>query len=388
MFLTESQSILIKSDALKGLEFLNNQKINNEFNVIIVDPPYNTGNPVSEKFVYKDNRTQEEWKYLIIETFTKARELLSEDGVIFVNIDENVYLLKFLLDEVFGANNFIDNFIWVKNSTKNNSKTNSHNHEYILCYAKNKKVIESLNYFKIAKQGLREVEEQRQQIISTNNLTLEEKKNLLEQTLKHLYKNHPKVKKNKGIKQYKYVDDNLDIYRISDVSAPSGGGYQHTILHPITNKICKNPVGGYRFNADKINELLNNDLIYFGKTEKTVPQVKRYLKDMETEVAKSVFENFDDGIKDLQRILPNVYFNNPKPISLIQHLLSFINKKSSDLKVLDFFCGSGSTIQASIEYGVGLIVGITNNENNIFDNITLPRIKTINSKVIVYDLSV
>lgn len=387
MYQSNTKSILINSDSLKGLHFLEDKNnFTGKFNVIIVDPPYNTGNKVTDKFVYKDDRTLDEWSKLIVDTFSKAKELLTEDGIIFINIDENVYHLKLLLDDIFGKNNFIENFIWVKNSTKNNSKTNSHNHEYILCYAKNKPVIETLNYFKIAKQGLREVEEQRQIILSLKDLSLEEKKNLLEESLKQLYKSNPQVKKNKGIKHYKFVDDNLDIYRISDVSAPGGKGYQHTILHPITNKICKNPVGGYRFNTEKVNELLRNNLFYFGKTEKTVPQIKRYLKDMETEVAKSVFENFDDGIKDLQRILPSAYFNNPKPVSLIQYLLSFVNKRNEDLKVLDFFCGSGSTVQACIEYGVNTVVGITNNENNIFYNITVPRIKAIDNNVEVYDL--
>ena len=189
MYQSNTKSILINSDSLKGLHFLEDQNnFTRKFNVIIVDPPYNTGNKVTDKFVYRDDRTLDEWSKLIVDTFSKAKELLTEDGIIFINIDENVYHLKLLLDDIFGKNNFIENFIWVKNSTKNNSKTNSHNHEYILCYAKNKLVIETLNYFKIAKQGLREVEEQRQIILSLKDLSLEEKKNLLKESLKQLYK--------------------------------------------------------------------------------------------------------------------------------------------------------------------------------------------------------
>lgn len=361
---------LINTDNLLGLNnLLHNYQ--EKIDCIIIDPPYNTGN---DNMIYFDNFKQSEWISFMKERLLKAKELLSAEGVIFIHINnKELFYLKILLDEIFEEKNFIENFIWVKNSIKNNSSLHSNNHEYILCYAKDKNKIKKLNYFKKQKEGLEEV----YSILSAveNNLTLniEEKVELLTKKLKEFYKNNKNLK---GINQYKFVEENnakLKIFRISDVSAPNKKGNFFNILHPITGKVVKNPAGGYRYNEAKMNEILEKNLLYFGKDEKTIPQYKRYLEDVETEAVKSVIENFDEGYKDLEKIIPNHNFNNPKPVSLIKFLLTLINKDK--FFILDFFAGSGTIGQAVNEINIEnkkeiVCLAITNNENNICESIT------------------
>lgn len=381
-----NQYNLFNCDNLVGLNILIQNNIKVDY--IIIDPPYNTQN---KSFIYNDYFDENEYLVFMKERLLLAKELLKPTGLISIHInDAELYSLKLLLDDIFGKENFIENFIWIKNSIKNNSKTTANVHEYILTYALNKKRVEKMNYFKVNKIGLDEVLEIQNKIKNDSSLSLSNKRTLLEKELKVLYKQF----KNNGISQYKFVDDNLDIFRISDVSAPSSAkpnsqsGTFFDIIHPITQKVCKSPKNGYRFSKEKINYLLENNLFYFGKDENTVPQFKRYLKDVEKEVAKSVIVNFDEGIKDLTKIVPNANFNNPKPVSLLTHLIQFILNKENqneELVILDFFAGSGTILQAVNQINREekrklQCFAITNNENNIIDNITLKRANAILDK--------
>ena len=373
------KNILIEGENLLVLEHL--ISLNKKFSLICIDPPYNTK---SKEMTYNDffytlpnGDNHSVWLSFMNERLKKAKELLTEDGVIFINIDEYEHAyLKLLCDSIFEEDNFIDSFIWEKNSTKNHSKLHSNNHEYILCYAKNKKNIESLSYFKKKKQGVEEVNDIVETIKNDNSII--NKKEEIEKSLNILYKNR---KEYKGIKQYKFVEENsLKVFRISDVSAPNGNGNKYDIIHPITNKVCKSPAGGYRYKDETIIDLISKNRFYFGKTESTVPQYKRYLEEMETEVVKSVILNTDEGKKDLEKIFGYCPFNNAKPLSLLKILISMINKK--EMNCLDFFAGSGSFGHAILEFNNEnntnhSFVLITNNENNIFEDVTSKRFEIL-----------
>lgn len=369
---------LINGENYLTLQLLNQHGFNNKIDCIIIDPPYNTENL---KMKYNDVFYRNEWIDFMKNRLIVAKELLSDDGVIFIHINDKEYAyLKILMDEIFQEENFIENFIWQKNSIKNNSKTTSNNHEYILCFAKNKKQIEKLNYFRQEKQGLSEIYQLKQNIVKQlekENKTIIEIRDILEKEIRNFYKNNKHLK---GISQYKFVDDNLNIFRISDVSAPNKNGLNYDIIHPVTKKICKNPSGGYRYNEETLKEILEKNLFYFGKDENTVPQYKRYLVDVEKEVMKSVITNFDEGYNDLKKILPDSDFNNPKPVSLIKTLLNAINKNK--FIVLDFFAGSGTIIQAVNEINCEQnknisCFAITSNENDICNSITLKRFQKV-----------
>lgn len=377
--LSSKKNILIEGENLLVLDHLISS--NKKFSLICIDPPYNTK---SKEMTYNDffytlpnGDNHSVWLSFMNERLKKAKELLTEDGVIFINIDEYEHsYLKLLCDSIFGEDNFIDSFIWEKNSTKNHSKLHSNNHEYILCYAKNKKNIENLSYFKKKKEGLEEVNSIVEKI-KQDHLIIN-KKEEIEKSLNTLYKTK---KEYKGIKQYKFVEeDTLKVFRISDVSAPNGNGNKYDIVHPITNKVCKSPIGGYRYRNETIVDLLSKNRFYFGKTESTVPQYKRYLEEVETEVVKSVILNTDEGKKDLEKLFGYCPFNNAKPLSLLKYLISMINKK--EMNCLDFFAGSGSFGHAILEFNKEnntnhCFVLITNNENNIFEDVILKRFEIL-----------
>ena len=379
----EINNILIEGENLHTLIGLS-LVMQNNIDVIYIDPPYNTGN---NDFIYNDKYVDSEdgykhskWLNMMQKRLQLARELLKEEGVLFISIDEHeLFQLKILCDSIFNEKNFVENFIWIKNSIKNLSLTTSNNHEYVLCYTKNIKKLSSLGYFKKEKPGLKDVYE------LINNAQIQN--NSIEETtekLKKFYKSNPQLK---GISMYNNVEvdsnGNYKVFRVSDISAPISKGSlnNYTVLHPITNKPCKVPSRGWAYSEETMKKNIEEGLIYFNKDESYVPAYKRYLNNVELEVCKSTFENFDEGKRDLADVfLSNDIFNNPKPVSLIKNLLSMIlNKKAL---ILDFFAGSGTTGQAVLKLnkedgGNRRFILCTNNENNICTDVTYPRLKTV-----------
>ena len=127
-------------------------------------------------------------------------------------------------------------------------------------------------------------------------------------------------------------------------------------------------------------QMIENNEILFGKDEKTIVQAKRYLKNVQTEVARSMFINNDDGKKELAKIFGESPFSYPKPVSLIKHCLQMIPNKEAI--VLDFFAGSGTTGHAVLELnkedgGSRQFILCTNNENNICEEVTYQRLNKV-----------
>lgn len=371
--------ILIEGDnyhSLSVLLFTHRENID----MIYIDPPYNTG----KEFTYNDKLVSEEdtfkhskWLSFMNKRLLLAKELLSDKGLIFISIDEHEQAqLKLLCDEIFGEENYVENLIWVKNSTKNNTKTFSTNHEYILVYAKSKFQIMKGNGFKIEKPGLKEVNEIRNQFLE-EDLTKFSKPHLeLEKRLNNLYKERPELK---GISGYKYVDEeDYKIYASDNSAAPGKGGKFYDVFHPITKKVCKTPSNGWRYKEDTLRDYISKNMIKFGNDENTIPRFKRYLDTVEKDVYKSVIFNNDDGIKELSKVFGEKKFDYPKPISLIKELIKVSTTKESI--VLDFFAGSGTMLHALLQLNKedgGNRKGIicTNNESNICKEVTYPRVK-------------
>ncbi len=344
--------------------------------MIYIDPPYNTG----KDFIYKDNFRQDkqsydaaqgatdaegnrleanlpsngrfhsDWCSMIYSRLLVARELLTDDGVIFISIDENeVANLHKISDEIFGENNYVENFIWIKNSTKNLSNATSTNHEYILCYAKNKDILEGKNYFRVEKPGLCEVEKILEEA-NKNKLSPEE----VEIKLKDFYKSRSDLK---GIKQYHHVElrENSSgqkcykAYRLSDVSVPKATGRadDYDVIHPVTGLPCQVPTRGWAYKKDTMDEHIKNNLVHFYEDHTKVPQFKRFLDTVTTEITKSTFEDFTDGKKELMKLFDGkAYFDNAKPTTVLKKFLSLTE---SDAIILDFFSGSATTAHAVMQ---------------------------------------
>lgn len=375
-----SNHILIEGDnlhALTALSYTHEGKVD----VIYIDPPYNTGN---KDFIYNDAYVDKEdsyrhskWLSFMDKRLRLAKKLLSEKGVIFISIDDNEQSqLKLLCDEVFGEKNFISNIIWSAGK-KNDSKYVSNSHEYILCYFKNIEYIKSIGkIWRIRKEGLDEIYKKSKEILKNTD-----DYEIASNELKKWYKQLPNDNPSKRHNHYSMMDEN-GVFFPDNISWPGGGGPKYEVLHPITNKPVTVPSRGWVYSSiERMNEIISQGKVHFGKDEKTVPTLKSYLKDREFEVPYSVL--YQDGrasTKRLREILNANKFNNPKDEKIINILVKIASSKNSI--VLDFFAGSGTTLHATMalnaeDGGNRQCILVTNNENKIAEEVTYERNKRI-----------
>ena len=309
---------------------------------IYIDPPYNTGND----FVYKDNfkegerayweqtgvtqagvkmstntrsdgRFHSNWLNMIYPRLLVARQLLREDGVIFVSIDDNeVTHLRKVMDEVFGEENFVAQILWKKRSTPPNDKVIGANHDYIVCYAK-----------------------------SAGSASL----NLRERGEKQLARFQNPDNHTKG----EWASDNL-------MANVKGGRFVESLYFPIVNPKTGEPhypgtpdaKSNWRFNKTKIYELIANDEIYFGMEGRGRPKLKRFLSEVKEGMTYPTIWDFvplnTRGTTEMELLFSNGrIFDNPKPVGLLTEL--FRLGSDSDSLIFDFFGGSGTTNQAIYE---------------------------------------
>lgn len=360
----DSKNLYITGDNLDVLKHLT-KSYAGSIDVIYIDPPYNTGNDgfvYNDRFKYtadelveklnisedrankildftsKGSASHSAWLSFMYPRLYIARDLLSDNGVIFISIDDNEQAqLKLLCDDVFSEENFIANLIWAKNSGNNNSINVSIKTEYVLVYGRNKDQLDE-TYFSKRKESFDDifalVTECRDKGMSP------------EETQDELRKYYSKNKElSNGTKFYKYIDDNYRIYGAADLGNPSESAssnpeYMYDLINPNTNQKCEIPKRGWLYKKDKMLKNIDMGLILF--TEGT-PRLKRYLDNVEYENISSLQIN-----RDLEKIINiNGVFSYPKPVSLIKN---FINcNPYKDITVLDFFSGSGTTGQAVME---------------------------------------
>ncbi|WP_154410308.1 site-specific DNA-methyltransferase [Helicobacter pylori] len=289
----KNTNYLIKGNNLIALHSLK-KKFAKQVKCIYIDPPYNTGN---DSFNYNDNFNHSSWLVFMKNRLEVAREFLSDDGVIFVQCDDNEQAyLKVLMDEIFLRENFVASIIWKQfHSVKNDAANFSKNIEYILCYCKN--------------------------------------------FSKNLISNEPFDKSN----LYKLKDEN-GFYKLDPVWAKSGNNFSsYTFLN---GKTWSPPSGTFwRYSIGTLKDMeQNNRIVFNGKN----PMAKRYLSEVAEGRKSSTFWdgsevgynlNGDSEIKQLFN--GNKVFNNPKPEALISRILE-VSTNENDL-VLDFFAGSGTT---------------------------------------------
>lgn len=353
--------------------------------MVYIDPPYNTGND----FIYEDDFTEKttdflkrdsqydeqgnrltsnldsngrfhtDWINMIYPRLRVARDLLSDDGVLFISIDDNeVQNLKNLCNEIMGESNFIAQIIVASNSSKNNARFISVSHEYILCYAKNKNCI--VNDWKVKKNQVDEFERRAKSLLS-NNLPYEEiRKELL------LLTKYPRFY---DFDHYTYIDEK-GIYRTDNAGGVKNGNFETEIIHPVTNKPCNKPIGGWRYKEEEIKRMISENMFHFGEDETVIPQPKRYLSDYMYQVPKSIlFFDSQSSTKWLKN--ENIPFQFPKSIDLIKHIISIFDK---DALILDFFSGSATTAHAVMQ------LNAEDNGNRRFIMIQVPEVTETNSE--------
>lgn len=360
-----TKNLYIEGDNLEVLKLLQKSYFR-RIKMIYIDPPYNTGND----FVYEDDfadplarykeitqqttksnpetmgRYHTNWLNMMYPRLRLAANLLRDDGVIFISIDDaELYNLKKLCDEVFGEENYIATLIYDKNR-KNDAKYFSVGHEYMLTYFKNASTIyENGTIFRTTKEGIDEVKAEFERLRQLYN----DDWGRVSEGLKALYASWPNNDERKSLARFTRVDEKGPYRDDGNINWPGGGGPMYDVIHPVTGKVCKKPVSGWRYpNPARLQEEIEKGHVVFGKDETTVPRVRINLFESDKEVMRSVhFSYAQTATNDFTRIFDGKrIFDNPKSIGDIIKLIEYITAKNDNDIILDFFSGSATTAHA------------------------------------------
>ncbi|MEI6229081.1 MAG: site-specific DNA-methyltransferase, partial [Candidatus Saccharibacteria bacterium] len=267
--------------------------------------------------------------------------LLAKDGVILISIDQNEFAnIKHLLEEIFGASNWVGEIIW-RNVTDNNPTNICLEHEYILCYAKNKGALTP-----VWKSAHLDVKQKLIEIGNKLNKQCNEQSKLQE-TYTSWFREHKSELW--PLDRYKFIDAGGIYTGSQSVHNPGKEGYRYDVIHPETNKPCKQPLMGYRFPEETMKRLLLEERIIFGENETKLIELKLYAKDYKNKLPSVIELDGRTGTNEIKSIFPENKrpFNYPKPSVLIEDLLGFTTKPN-DL-ILDSFAGSGTTAHAILK---------------------------------------
>lgn len=359
----KAENLIIEGENLEVLKLLSSA-YREQIKCIYIDPPYNK----DKDYVYKDTWKQDvkgywedvgiteegiridtnsvadgsyhsNWLNMIYSRLLVARQLLKEEGVVFISIDETeVHNLRKMGEEVFGVDNYAGEIIW-KNSSKNDQDYISIQHEYILCFVKSKE--ENKGIWTEKKEGLEAIYKAFDEF--RRNYGSDWKK--IHKEALEWYKQFPESNPIYSSKHYSWMDEE-GVYFAADISGPNFGQYRYDVIHPVTGKVCKEPASGWRYPEVTIKERIKQNLVHFGDDETTVPNNKTYLKNTETQSLTSV--KYKDGrvaSKKLTQLLGGNFFTNPKDADLLSQFFKSVGVADDDI-VLDFFSGSGSTGEA------------------------------------------
>jgi DNA modification methylase len=352
---------IIHGDNLEALKSLL-PEYEGKIKCIYIDPPYNTGN---ESWVYNDNvnhpklkkwleatlsakqsgseavvgiddlARHDKWLCMMYPRLKLLHQLLSNNGVIFISIDDNeLHHLQVICDELFGASNKLGIIIW-KNVTDNNPTNISVEHEYIICYANNRSKVDPI--WKSSNSSVKDkLIEIGDELISIHS----DPKELQRAYTEWFKENKPFLW---PLDRYKYIDKNGVYTGSQSVHNPGKEGYRYDVFHPKTNIPCKEPLMGYRFPQTTMIDLLNQEKILFGEDHTKIIELKVYAKDYKAKLPSVINLDGRLGAYELRSIFPEVKktFDNPKTVQLIEELLSFSTK--ADDTILDSFAGSGTT---------------------------------------------
>ena len=335
-------NMFIEGDNLAALKILH-KAYYGKVKMIYIDPPYNTGND----FIYNDDFKQtrrsyeaeagitddegnvvrddglctntgghkhSNWLNMMYPRLFLARNLLRQDGVIFVSIDDNeVHNLRLMMNEIFGEENFVAQLIWERAfSPKNDAKFISNSHDYVLMYAR------SINEFSIGR--LDRTEEANARYSNPDNDP-----------------RGPWMSSDISVKTYSIAND-------YPITTPSG-----RVIEPPASR-C------WRLSKKVFLERLHDNRIWFGPNGDGVPRIKRFLSELRNEGMTPTSLLFhkevghsQEGAKQVVELFDGKgYFDGPKPVRLIKRLLTIGNAKNNDI-ILDFFAGSGTTAHAISE---------------------------------------
>ena len=366
----DTENIYIEGDNLDALKLLQETYLG-KVKMIYIDPPYNTG---SDAFVYDDDyaegeamfsqmsgqrdesgnilfdlrpnnetngRFHTDWLNMLYPRIRIAKDLLRDDGIIFISIDDNELnnLLK-ICDEIFGAENFVTTFVWEKRKTRENRRAISVRHDYIVCYVKRF--------------------DQREHALGLEEMTGE------------------------AIERYKNPDnDPRGPWTSVPAIAQGGHGTKsqfYTFVAPNGNTFDPPSGSCWRYTWDKMQEAIADNRIWFGSDGNNVPRIKKFLTEGKQGLtpesllmADNVGTN-DSAKRELVALFDGTaVFETPKPVSLLQHLIS-ITAEGKDAIFLDFFSGTATFADAILTQNA------KDNENRKFILVQLPEVTDAQSE--------
>ena len=347
----EQMNFLIEGDNLASLKLLEKTH-KGKINLIYIDPPYNTGN---KDFVYDDvfvdtNDTfrHSKWLSFMEKRLTIAKNILSENGVIFISIDDHEQAqVKLMCDSIFGADNFIAQVIWERAYAPVNLKKHfSESHDYVICFAK--------NIQKAICNGLPRTNEVNDRYSNPDN-------------------------------------DIRGVWKAADSTVgPAVQEKIYEITLPSGRKVL--PASGrcWLYTKERFAEMVNDNRIWFGPNGDSTPAVKKFLSEVKQGVTPMTIWKYtevghsQDATKELKAVFDGESkFTYPKSVRLIQRIAGLYGDKNST--ILDFFAGSGTTGHAVMKLnaedgGERKFILCTNNENNICRDVTYERIKRVIDK--------
>lgn len=328
----DDDNLIIKGNNLMALVSLL-KRYEGKVKCIYIDPPYNTG---SDSFNYNDNFNHSTWLTFMKNRLEASYRLLSDDGSIWINIDDDeVHYLKVLCDEIFGRDNFVANIIWKKKfSPQNDARYFSDMHDHILLFAKNKE------NFKV------------------NGLPRSEEMDSRYQNLD----NDPRGPWTSGDFSVRTYNESTDY----PITTPSG-----RVVNPPTGR-C------WRASKEKFDEMVDENRIWFGEDGSNVPRVKRFLSEVKQSVTPQTIWDYSEvghnqeAIQNLNKMFGKKIFDTPKPESLLQRIIH-IGSNEDDI-ILDFFTGSGTT--AAVAHKMGRrYIGVE--QMDYIQDITVERLKKV-----------
>lgn len=364
--------LLIHSENFGALRLIK-PRYESKVDAIYIDPPYNTGN---DGFLYKDAYKHSSWMSMIADRLALSSSFSTERGAIVTSIDEiELVDLHKALDTTWGADNFIADFIWAA-GRKNDSRLVSVSHEYMVCYARSKALLDACKIeWRQKKKGLDDIYAQYAKLKKQYGDNYDQ----MTQALKKWYKSLPDSDPAKAHQHYAHIDER-GIYFPDNISWPGGGGPTYEILHPVTNKPVKVPSRGWIYaSKERMLEMIAAGLVEFGEDEMKVPCLKSYLHDREYTAPYSVL--YKDGraaTKRLRHILGMSDFGYPKDETVIAETISSWTG-NADL-FMDYFAGSGTTAHAVINLNRedgGNRKYILVEMGDHFDDVLMPRIKKV-----------
>ena len=364
---THSGNLFVEGDNLEAMKLLHPAYFG-RIKMIYIDPPYNTGND----FVYPDNyfdpldaylrvtgqsddkgnlqtsnpetsgRFHSTWLSMMYPRLFLARQLLKDDGSIWISIDDMEYSkLKLACDEIFGEENFVATFIWEKRTTRENRRVFSFNHDFILCYARDKVLFQS----------------------SRNMLPFTEE----------------------ALQRYKNPDnDPRGAWQSVSLNAQAGHATPaqfYDIVTPSGRKLSPPPGRCWSVTNEKLKTLIADNRVWFGKNGDSVPRLKVFLSDTTKGLTPhTIWKAEEVGTNDsakkalIELFSGKAVMDTPKPVNLVKRMIQISTSANGNDLVLDFFAGSCTTAQAVLE------LNAEDNGNRRFMMIQIPEPTPLDSE--------